>query len=313
MSVTMPSSLLPANETIRLATLYNSQLLSCQDDAELQRLVRLAARLLPASHVQLNLVDADYVFSLVNQGDVPSMQARAECLCAHAILSRDIFYIADLQHHPVHFQHPILNSMPQLRGYVALPLAAFNGCHIGTLCWYSEQTWHLNDADFAALRDFKAIVEHELMHSQLAMLDSTTGLMNRRGFESTARLLLASSKRLQQPATLVCIDASAMQSNHIELDGYYQHQLYQLANALRDCCREADVIGRIGDTAFGVLLMHSQVAPDLAARLAKYDDGALAQAPLKFAIIAKQGQQDVSFEQMLGSAERQLYAAGMAH
>jgi diguanylate cyclase (GGDEF)-like protein len=93
------------------------------------------------------------------------------------------------------------------------------------------------------------------------LTDALTGLANRRAFFEAAQLEMARHRRQPRPTSMILVDAD-------HFDGVVGHYgsaagdalLCALAQALHTAFRGADVIARVGDARFGVLLPATNLA-----------------------------------------------------
>ncbi len=249
---------IPDNEPMRLATLYASQLLNLCGAEQYQRLTRLGRRLLQMPICLVNLVDAEYVRVLAGQGVDFTELNRCSSFCGHTILGEDALVIQDTRHHPYFFDHPLVVGPQAVRSYIGLPIRAFNGCKIATLCLMDQVPRTVAAEDLAALKDLALLTEQTLAAGQLAIIDDLTSLVNRRGFETMARLLLNSSERQGLAAVLLYFDLddfSTCNRHYGAAEG--ERMLMRFAKLLRQTFRGSDVLGRLGDNSFAVLVANS--------------------------------------------------------
>lgn len=108
------------------------------------------------------------------------------------------------------------------------------------------------------LRQLARQAEDELVAVQMASLDPQTLLPNRHGFQALAALGLQACAQLGRPATLLYFELE----DGAPLDGGFgpsaeARALKTFADVLRIAFRESDVIGRLAEQGFGVLLVGS--------------------------------------------------------
>lgn len=108
----------------------------------------------------------------------------------------------------------------------------------------------------AVLVAWRAEAEQKLR--ALAMTDSLTGLLNRRGFDAQGDTLLSHAWRHRLPVTALMLDLDHFkQINDTHGHEMGDRALQLFARLLTDTCRSGDLIARLGGEEFGVLLMHN--------------------------------------------------------
>jgi len=108
------------------------------------------------------------------------------------------------------------------------------------------------------LRDMARTAEQAVMGVTMASMDELTLLSNRHGFTTLAQLGLDVCQRLEIPATLLYFDLDYFkQINYLYGRAEGDDALKTFADVLRIAFRESDVVGRLGDDEFVVLLTGS--------------------------------------------------------
>ncbi|MGE8190364.1 GGDEF domain-containing protein [Pseudomonas sp. NPDC086278] len=108
------------------------------------------------------------------------------------------------------------------------------------------------------LRDQARKAEQEVMGVQMASMDALTLLSNRHGVLTLAQLGLDACQRLGTPATLLFFDLDNFKRiNYLYGRAEGDAALKTFADVLRIAFRENDVVGRLGDDEFVVLLTGS--------------------------------------------------------
>lgn len=108
------------------------------------------------------------------------------------------------------------------------------------------------------LRDMARTAEQAVMGVTMASMDELTLLSNCHGFTTLAQLGLDVCQRLEIPATLLFFDLDHFkQINYLYGRAEGDDALKTFADVLRIAFRESDVVGRLGDDEFVVLLAGS--------------------------------------------------------
>jgi diguanylate cyclase (GGDEF)-like protein len=154
--------------------------------------------------------------------------------------------------------------------------------------------------------------------SEIAHLDSLTGISNRRSFDQFLAMEWGRARRTHQPLSLLLIDVDHFK----RINDTYGHQagdecLCHTARVLSAALdRPTDLIARYGGDEFAVLLAEtgsvgaSTVAGRIRAAMAR-DDGTATFGPatLSIGVATWNAEEESSPEQLIRAADRALYAA----
>lgn len=123
----------------------------------------------------------------------------------------------------------------------------------------------INPGQLARALSFAIARQQAHLHLRsLSLMDELTGLHNRRGFIGLAEQRLKLTSRQGVRSTLVFIDVDNLKyvnDNFGHREGDYA--LQQIADLLRECFRDSDILGRLGGDEFCVLLSHTGQTGDL--------------------------------------------------
>lgn len=102
-------------------------------------------------------------------------------------------------------------------------------------------------------------VEYEELFEK-ASSDALTGLANRRVFEERIQAMMDSSRRYENPLSMISMDLDYFK----EVNDNFGHQrgdevLCEVANVLRDCVRTTDLLVRMGGDEFVVVLENTDL------------------------------------------------------
>jgi PAS domain S-box-containing protein len=151
MSMSIPSTLLPANEKERLTALKSYQILDTPSEPAFDDLARLAAQLCGVPIGLIAFVDAERVWLKARFGLHAQEMAREKTVCAHAILEPGTFIVQDLSADPRFSQHPLVNSEEGLRFFAGTPLMSAGSLAVGALCVLDRAPRELRPEQLAAL------------------------------------------------------------------------------------------------------------------------------------------------------------------
>ncbi|MBD2104888.1 response regulator [Leptolyngbya sp. FACHB-261] len=153
---------LPLNETERLATLHQLQILDTAPEERFDRITRMARNLFGVPIALISLVDAERQWFKSCQGLDASETSRDISFCGHAILRPEPFVVTDTQLDPRFADNPLVAGEPYIRFYAGQPLLSSNGQPLGTLCLIDRRPRQLNDTELESLRDLAIWAENEL-------------------------------------------------------------------------------------------------------------------------------------------------------
>lgn len=245
----------PHDEAARIRSLRSLRMLETLPEDRFDRYTRIAQRVFGVPIALVTLVDRDRVWFKSRQGLDVEEQARDGAFCGHTILSDGLLVVPDATRDPRFSKAPLVAGNPQVRFYAGHPLVAPGGRRLGTLCIMDTQPRELADADRLVLADLAAMVTAEFVPAASEAVDALTGLPNRRGFQAIAAQTLAMCERSRAPSSLLMVKLHGVREITAERGQEEGDEIVREASELlKFAFRQSDVIGRLEDDAFGVLL-----------------------------------------------------------
>jgi len=164
----MKNAPLPHDESQRLEALYALEILDTPKEERFDRLTRIAQSCFNVPMVLVTLVDKNRQWFKSCQGLDLCETNRDVSICAHTILSPDIFLVSDTLEDPRFADNPLVSAPPHIRFYAGAPIHASSGERVGVLCIIDTIPRMMSSKDLQILRDLADCVEHELLHEHPA-------------------------------------------------------------------------------------------------------------------------------------------------
>ncbi|MGI9271045.1 MAG: sensor domain-containing diguanylate cyclase [Woeseiaceae bacterium] len=248
----------PVDELLRLETLRNLKILDTDPEERFDRVTRLAQRIFGTPIALVSLVDSDRQWFKSSQGLEATETPRDISFCGHAILEDETMVVEDALTDKRFEDNPLVSEHPNIRFYAGYPISAPDGNKIGTLCIIDSEPRTLSDEDLQTLQELGQIVEEEIAVSSMMHSDPVTGLSNDTGFAIVSKHLLAMCKRMNSSATLMLVHLSNL---HL-IRGFMGQEAcdraaIEVTQLLLASYRDSDIVGRIAEDAFAVLLSNS--------------------------------------------------------
>lgn len=178
-----------ADETVRLETLAQYRILDTPPERSFDDLTALTRDALDVPAALISLVARDRQWFKSKVGIEGSETTRDISFCAHAIRRGELMEVPDARLDPRFADNPQVTGEPYIRFYAGVPLRAFNGARLGTLCVVDYQPRQLSTQERATLERLAGLAE-ELLSLRLAGLaarERQQALEQQRGM--TERLL----------------------------------------------------------------------------------------------------------------------------
>ena len=152
----------PENESRRVETLHDMQILDTEPEERFDRLVRIAKSHYRVPIALVSLIDSSRQWFKSCLGLEATETDRGISFCAHAILENKVLYVENALTDDRFHDNPVVTGPLHIRFYAGAPLAAPDGTVVGTLCIIDTEPRRFSDADFDVLRDLAQCVEGEL-------------------------------------------------------------------------------------------------------------------------------------------------------
>jgi diguanylate cyclase (GGDEF)-like protein len=136
--------------------------------------------------------------------------------------------------------------------------------------------------------------------------DALTGLLNRRGLEVVADLVLRSARREGRSVAVLFADLDGLKAVNDTLGhGAGDALIREAARALQEAFREADAVTRLGGDEFAVLLVG--LDPGVGDLMAQRARDALSRTPASVGIAVAADARAASLTQLLDLADADMY------
>jgi diguanylate cyclase (GGDEF)-like protein len=256
-----PDYPLPPDEQDRQRELERFGVLDHPGDAHFDRLVRLASTVLDAPIALISLIDKDRQWFLARHGLEVAETPREQAFCAHAIVGGEPLVVSDARNDPRFCNNPLVVAGPRIRFYAGAPLATQEGHNLGTLCVIDRLPRNFSAAQVKLLQDLADLVVRELELRRQTVLCPLTGLANRQSFLEQGQRELNRARASGQPMALLLIDIDQFS----RINNRWGHQagdrvLRDVAEVCRSQQRPQDLVGRLRDDQFAILMVNADPA-----------------------------------------------------
>ncbi|MBD2075204.1 PAS domain S-box protein [Phormidium sp. FACHB-592] len=143
---------LPENESDRLHSLCQYQILDTEPELGFDDLTSLAASICNTPIALVSLVDAQRQWFKAKVGTEVAETARDIAFCSHTILQSDILLVPDALTDERFNTNPLVTAEPYIRFYAGVPLIMPDGYVLGTLCVIDFIPRELNPSQLEALK-----------------------------------------------------------------------------------------------------------------------------------------------------------------
>jgi signal transduction histidine kinase/ActR/RegA family two-component response regulator len=149
----------PVNETERILTLQDLEILDTESEKVFDDLTQLASEYFNVPIVLISLVDEERQWFKSKQGLGACETPRDFAFCAHAILQDDLFIVENALEDERFADNPLVTDQPNVIFYAGYPIEIKEGIRIGTLCLIDNKPRKFSTEDRKKLITFGEQVE----------------------------------------------------------------------------------------------------------------------------------------------------------
>ena len=313
-----PQYPVPPNESHRLRELERYGLDNGSDDPHYSRILALTADVLQMPIGLISLVDETCQRFLCRYGLETRSTPREMAFCAHAIASDGPLIVTDACQDPRFANNPLVLGPPYIRFYAGVPLRTQRGYNLGTLCVIDLQPRDFSPQQQQQLREFAALLMHEIEWRHQSQLCPLTGLHRRDSFFVLAQKEFRRAQQSGWPLALLSFDVDNFRQINMRWGHAAGDQaLIDLVEVCQGFLDEDDLMARIYDEEFCLLIVGKDDAAALAmAELVRQSvtqmHGIFSTSDYHLCIsggISSLSSTDLCFDDLFGRAEQALLLA----
>lgn len=256
-------------EACRLAAVQAHALQGDVIEPGLEALLRLAVRLFEAPLAALALVDAERCLIEAQHGlpvdPIPRQSSVAARIVERALAGElQPLVIEDLLQDPAFASHPLCQGEAPLRFAAGAPVFDAEGEALGALVVLDTQVRQLDPAQQALIRDLALIASEQLQARRRMRVvgaadgsDALTGAAGAQAFFEALEVELRHAMRTGEPFAVLRLELDGFD----DIDTAYGPEranqvLREIGRRLRAQVRLGDLLARLGDDDFGVVMRH---------------------------------------------------------
>lgn len=245
----------PANEEQRLRDLYDHGVLDGPSNAQLDRIVSLAAEFLGTPIALISLVDRDRQWFLSRQGLDARETPRDVAFCSHAIRGDQVFVVGDALLDSRFQDNPLVKGDPNIRFYAGAPLISRSGQRLGTLCAIDRQPHLLTPYQEELLAQLSAMAMHEINNLRETRLCPLTAVLTRQSLLTEGEAWLQQALAQQDAPALITVALHGLRQLNAEANGARQvdERLKRIAAICAAQTGTQGVVGRSGSGEFSLI------------------------------------------------------------
>ncbi|EGN75133.1 EAL domain-containing protein [Idiomarina sp. A28L] len=237
-----------AEEHFRVNALHAMQILDTPQEERFNRLTRLAKKVFQVPTVMISLVDSDRLWFKSFEGISGPEAPRKDSFCDIAVHDRNILLVPNALEDPRFSDNPNVLGSPNIRFYAGQPIASPYGEMVGSFCVIDIEPRDITSTDQRLLKAITQLVETELLSEPPRESEMNQFVFQHRQFETRANDLVSLCNRFSLGVSLFHFEVE-----NIGCGNAWRERVFQ--SALERAFHDADLIGRVGDGEFMVLLV----------------------------------------------------------
>lgn len=254
----MKKAIRPFDEEERLAALAELQLIGTDSFERFDRIVRITHRLFAVPMADFSLIEADQQRMVASHGYNLETIDRDIALANYSLLKTELFQVPDTEHDERFQANPLVVDQPRIRFFASFPIHTKEGARIGALSIADHEPRTLNAHDQSVFHDLAEMAENELAFLQSVQFDRVTQLQTRERFAAVTEQSLRICERQQKSAVALVFSVDELRKGRND-PLHAEHLVRVFASQLKHFFRKSDVVGRLNEHQFCVLLLDTDL------------------------------------------------------
>jgi len=293
--MTINTSIIPHNETQRMAAVKSYDILDTPSDGSFDRITAIAARRFKVPIAIISIVDHDRIWFKSHHGVPVDQIDREPGLCASAILNTEPYILLDAKTDPRSLTNPLVAGEMGLRFYAGVPLQTQEGYNLGTLCVIDTEPRPIDQDQIEDLKDLASVVMDQMelrisarravAREQLLRQEIDHRVMNSLQFVSTLLTLQSRDPSATDGASELEAAASRISAVAQVHRNFYAHNADEISclSFLNGLCKDLSAIigrpisvsGDEGQGAASLIQPIGLIVNELVTNAAKYSEGTI--------------------------------------
>lgn len=242
-------------EDLRLAALCAYDIMDTQPEHCFDRITQLAMQLFKVPIAIVSFIDKDRQWFKSRHGLEPKETPRSLSFCQFTIQQSEPLVIEDTRVDDRTRHNALVTGHPGIRFYAGAPLTTPQGFRLGSLAVIDTVPRKFASEQAKLLQQLSHIVVDQMELRSKTYHDIPTGALARRAFLETASIEALRALRHESQLSFLILEIDnldAIIEKH-DQDGA-RAALLRLVTTCQACLRASDLVGRLGNNQFGILL-----------------------------------------------------------